>query len=130
MTFLLHSVDSDRIPPTEYIAAEAGTYAVGECVAVDTAGSHQLDTSTKPTHICVEAVTISNAGDPLACVRIADDQIWETTKDGTATIYVGSTYDVSSDGKQLDDNATTNNNLQVVYVEGAALGDTVRVRFV
>jgi len=130
MAFLLYSVADDRIPPIEYLPAEAGTYVVGECVAVDTSGSHQLDTSALPTHICMEAVTIVTAGDLLGCIRIDKDMIFEATKDSTNTMYIGSTYDVASGGLQVDDNGSTNNNLECVYVEGTAQGDAVRVRFI
>ena len=130
MAFLLHSTSDGRVPPNEYLPAEAGTYVVGECVAIDTAGSHQLDTSVQPTHICVQNVTIANAGDPLAVIKIEDDMIFESQKDSTNAMTIGTTYDVATGGLLVDDNGSTYDNLECVWVEGAAQYDKVLVRFI
>lgn len=118
------------VPPIEYLPAEAGTYAVGECLAFDTAGSHQLDTSTAPTHICVADRVISNAGDLLPCIRIMPGMIFETELSADATLYPGSTYWVTSDGLEVAGTGTDGQQKFIVdYVGGATAGSPIRGHF-
>lgn len=130
MAFLIHSTDDGHVVPLEYLPAEAGTYKVGEALAIDTAGSHQLDTSTAPTHICMADKVVANAGELLPCVRITDDIIFESVLSADGTVNVGSIYWVTSDGLEVAPTGTASaNKFTLDYAAGAVAGDIVRGRF-
>lgn len=130
MAFKLYTTDDGRVPPVEYIPAEAGTYKIGECVAIDTASSHQLDTSLTPTHICVADMTVTVPGTPLPVIRIQEDMVFESSKDSSNVMYIGTKYDVAAGGLLVDDDGSVNQNFECTYVGGTAAGSVVRGRFV
>lgn len=130
MAFKPCTIDDGHVPPIEYIPAEAGTYKVGECLAIDTADSHQLDTSTNPTHICVADKVIATAGDPLPCIRIVPGMIFETELSANGTLHIGSAYWVTSDGLKVAATGTEGQNKFIAdYVGGATAGSVVRGHF-
>ena len=122
--------DDGHIPPVEYLPAEAGTYTAGEALAFDTADSHQLDTSTAPTHICVAGKTIATAGSLLPCIRIVSGMSFESKLSADGTLYAGSTYWVTSDGLKVAPTGTASQNKFILdYAAGTVAGDTVRGHF-
>lgn len=130
MAFEIHTVDYGQTAPWEYLPGGAIVPEVGKALVL-TAGQFAVATgTTKPTHICMrhEAAAIT-AGTILPAVKADPAIVWETTFSAAATlIKLGDKVTLSTDGTQVTA-TTTGGVATVVWMEGTAAGDKVRVRF-
>lgn len=86
---------------------------------------------TNPAYISMcERETACAAGDLIPVIRVHEDMVFETTFSAAATsVKLGDKVTLhASSGMEVT--ATTGGACEVVGMDGAAVGDTVRVRFV
>lgn len=130
MAFKRHTIDHGLSESWEYLPGGAIVPEVGKALVL-TGGQFAVATgTTKPTHICMrhEAAAIT-AGTILPAVKVDPAIIWETTFSAAASsVKLGSKVTVSTDGMQVT-GTTTDGVATVVWMEGTAAGDKVRVRF-
>ena len=130
MAFKIHSVDDGRVPAWEYFPAGAITPKVGTALYLASGKLAVASGATKPEFIsmieCGEALA---AGTIIPVIRASGDIIFETKSSAAFTsINVGDKVTVSANGDMVT--ATkTNGVAEVVYIDGTASGDMVRVRF-
>lgn len=132
MAILLYSTDDGHVPAWEFLPASGDiTLEVGMGMAFGSDGT--LTASAKPTHICMkdsEGMTTAG-GDLVPVVRIAEDQVWESTLYTAATsAKVGNEVDLSANGKWVDATKTTNKNFRIEYLENTIRDSVVRGRFI
>lgn len=128
--FLPHVNDRGTHQPWEYLPAAAGTYSVGQLLNVSGGKLVALSAASKttPPYLCQANITVE-AGENVPVTRVTNDVIFETTLSAAADgAVIGSKLEVSAGGKQAD--AAAAGNFELVYVEGTAVGSTVRGRFV
>lgn len=140
MAFLLHSIDDGHVPAWEYLPVSAITPKVGMALT-QTSGNLAIATAgTAPTYISmVEKAAACTAGDVIPVIRVSKDMIFETTFSAAATsLNVGDKVTLhASNGMQITasktengaNSSTINGVAEIVSMDGAAIGDTVRVRF-
>lgn len=130
--FQPYKSDNGAVLPWEYLPAEVGTYHVGQALNLD-ASTGQLealaaDLATTPPYLCNAEITIEAAGGIVPVSRVSRDVIYETTLQAAASGAVpGTRMVVKSGGNQV---GTGDGTFEVVSLEGTAVGDTVRGRFV
>lgn len=128
MAFKLYSTNDGHVPAWEYLPCSAITPVCGTGMAYS---SGNLAVSKLPTHICMmTAESPVVAGTLIPCVRIDNDQVWETLLDAENSCKVGDVMDVTASGLYVDADATTNKNFELTHVAGNAMGDVCRGRFV
>lgn len=130
MAFKRHTIDHGLSESWEYFPGGAIVPEVGKALVL-TAGQFAVATgTTEPTHICMrhEDAAIT-AGTILPAVKADPAIVWETTFSAAATlIKLGDKVTLSTDGTQVTA-TTTGGVATVVWMEGTAEGDKVRVRF-
>ena len=124
MAFKVHSTDDGRVPGIEYLPCGAITPKAGMAL-VQTSGNLAIAIS-----LC-ERETACTAGDVIPVMRVQPDMIFETVWSAAATaINLGDKVTLhASDGLQVTA-TTTGGVAEVVGMDGTAVGNTVRVRFV
>lgn len=130
MAFKVHQTDDGRVPALEYLPAGAITPKVGMAL-VQADGNLALAAGTnKPTYISMcERETACTAGDLIPVMRVHPDMVLETTfAAAAAAVELGNKVTLHTDGLQVTA-TTTGGVAEVVYMGGAAAGDTCRVRF-
>lgn len=130
MGFFFHTIDGRFTAGTEYLEAGAITPKVGLALTVTSGKLAVASGAVKPSYICLaEADTAVTAGTVIPVARVLPDEIFETTASAALTsINVGDKVTLSADGMQVT--ATkTDGVAEIVYIDGTAVGDTVRVRF-
>lgn len=85
--------------------------------------------ATAPTHICMEQVTTTVAGQMIHVERVRPETEYETELSvASASIAVGNKYTLDTAGEKIT--ATTDSGVATVTsFDGTAAGDKVRVRF-
>ena len=131
MAFKVQYTDDGRVSPIEYLPCGAITPKVGMAL-VQTSGNLAIAKGTdKPAYISMcERETACAAGDLIPVIRVHEDMVFETTFSAAATsVKLGDKVTLhASSGMEVT--ATTGGACEVVGMDGAAVGDTVRVRFV
>ena len=130
MAFKIHSVDDGRVPAWEYFPAGAITPKVGTALYLASGKLAVASGATKPEFISmIECGAALAAGTIIPVIRASGDIIFETKSSAAFTsINVGDKVTVSTNGDMVT--ATkTNGVAEVVYIDGTASGDMVRVRF-
>jgi len=130
MAFLVHSTDDGRVPAWEYLPAGAITPKVGTALYLSSGNLAVATGTTKPTYIsmidCAAALT---AGDIIPVIRVEPDIIFETKSSASFTERkIGDKVTLGSNGDAVTA-TTTNGVAEIVYIDGTASGDMVRVRF-
>lgn len=133
--FLPVKSDNGAVLPWEYMPAEKGTYQAGQLLAADATTGHleaiAADLTTTPPYLCMADITVETAGTPIPVTRVSRACIYETTLSGAATgAVVGTKLQVESGGLQASKPAAGSGTFEVVFLSGAADGDTVRGRWV
>ena len=128
--FLIYTVDDGRNPPHEYQPASSTlTPKVGMALKMD-AGKLAIATAgdnVSYVSMCERAAACED-GELIPVIRASADIIFETTAQAAMTaVNVGDKVQISTDGLQVT--ATKNGSAEVVYKDGDAVGDMVRVRF-
>ena len=98
--FKLHKKNQATIPVVKEIPAAAGTYAVGQTLALNAAGyAAQVAGTTAPAFVCASSATVSS-GDVIAVNPIYEDMEFLTvfSADGSslkpgAKVTISSTFD-------------------------------------
>lgn len=130
MGFLPVKSEHGAAPPWEYLPAKAAQFHVGQVVEV-TGGllAPVAGAVTKvPTYICMHEGMTVYEGQTVPVIRVSDDRIYETTLAADAgAAEVGGKLQVSVDGLQVE---SGDGAFEIVELDGAAAGDTVRGRFV
>lgn len=131
MSFLPVKSDTGAATPWEELPAAAGTYKVGQLLAV-TGGKLTAITAASvdtPPYVCMAEATVADGG-LIPVVRVSGDHIYETTlSTAAASAKAGTKLEVSAGGLEADAAATGTFEV-VAILEGTAKGDTVRGRFV
>lgn len=130
MAFLYHAFDTGAIPPIEYHEGKAGEeFAVGELLTLGDTGVTKCTGAKAPTHLCVGPRQMNGT---VPCTRVHHGIEYETElavapAEGAA-LKVGQKVTIHTDGMGVT--ATTASGVaNIVYIEGQAVGDKVRVRF-
>lgn len=133
MAFLVHSTDDHRVPVLEYLPALTQLQVnVGMAMKLDAANG-VLSAATgavKPDYICMCSREAVAAGEQIPVIRVDSDMVFETSFAVAAdALKLGSKVTLHTDGMQIT--ATTENGVaQIITMDGTAVGDTCRVRFV
>lgn len=130
MAFLIHTVEGGRVPAWEYLPAGAITPQVGMALTQTSGNLALASGTTAPTYISMREETDKlTAGTIIPVIRVLDSIIFETTFSASAaSIKVGDKVTIHTDGLQVTA-TTTGGVAEVVWMEGAASGAKVRVRF-
>lgn len=115
----------EKLPAAASLTLQVGT------ALTDADGNLAIATGeNKPTHICMEDVTTTEAGQKIHVERVRPETVYETELSAaSAAIAVGKKYTLDTSGEAIT--ATdTGGVAQVVSFDGTAKGDKVRVRFV
>ena len=126
--FMPHSYDS-ALQPWEYLPAAAGSYKVGQLLNVTDGKLTALSavSKTTPPYLCMAEKTVA-ANELLPVLRVTNDAIFETQLSAeAAAAKIGSLLEVSAGGLEAD--AAAAGTFEVVFIDGTAVGDTVRGRF-
>lgn len=128
MAFLLQNMDVGQTPPIEYrqVTAEEAVVLGEALVTASTGLLTKCGATAKPEYI---AVGPQDEKDVAPVVRVQDYQVWETqlSAEGTS-LKIGNKVTLETDGLRVT--ATTASGVAVIVdMEGAAVGDSVRVRF-
>lgn len=127
MAFIPYSYDNGQPLPTEYIPAAAGNYTIGMCLEL--AGG-KVAKSIVPTHIALCDRTGVTVGTPIPVMHISADMIFEAPlAAASSSLKQGSYVDVSTDCVSIS-NTASNQNLQIISLDGTDKGSLCRVRFV
>ena len=128
MAFLLQNMDVGQTPPIEYrqITAEEAVVLGEALVTASTGLLTKCGATAKPEYI---AVGPQDEKDVAPVVRVQDYQVWETQLSAAgASLKIGNKVTLETDGLRVT--ATTASGVAVIVdMEGAAVGDSVRVRF-
>lgn len=130
MSFLPVKRDSASLIPWEYLPAKAGTYQVGQILALDGGMLSPLDAASteRPRYVGMLDGTVAEGETlPAAWVNLSD--VYETTLSADASgAAPGSLLEISAGGLEAD--AAAQGAFMLVELEGTASGDRVRGRFV
>lgn len=131
MSFKIHSIDgSGHIPGIEYLPCGAITPKIGMAL-VQSSGNLAIATgAVAPTYISMcEKESACTAGDIIPVIRVSHDMIFETESSAAfSSIKLGDKVTLAAGGLAVT--ATkTDGVAEVVYIDGTASGDMVRVRF-
>lgn len=128
--FKLFKKNNATIPVVKEIPAAAGTYAVGQTLAINASGlAAQVAGSTVPEFVCASDATAAS-GDMIAVNPIYEDMEFETvfSADGSALkagakVTIAATYDAVT--------ATTTNGVATIVEKlgSGASGTAVIVKF-
>ncbi len=128
MAFLLQNMDVGQTPPIEYrqVTAEEAVVLGEALVTASTGLLTKCGATAKPEYI---AVGPQDEKDVAPVVRVQDYQVWETQLSAAgASLKIGNKVTLETDGLRVT--ATTASGVAVIVdMEGAAVGDSVRVRF-
>lgn len=130
MSFKPHSVDGGRVPGWEYHPCSSAVTPKIGLAMVQNGGVLTVATgSAVPSYICMcEKEEACKEGDIIPCIRVHHDIIFETTITAAPVCPVGSKVTLSDDG--LEVTAEQDGGVaELVYIDGAEEGCTVRVRF-
>lgn len=130
MGFKLAKMDVGLTPPIEYMAIKSGeTIALGEALVISSAGLTKCGATARPDYVAVGVVTDDGKA-PV--VKVQDYMLFETTlaaaPGDSATLAEGEKVTLHTDGLQVT-STKTSGVATIVYLEGTAVGSTVRVRF-
>ena len=128
MSFLPHQSDNG-LQPWEYLPAAAGSYKVGQLLNVTDGKLAAISavSKTTPPYLCMAEKTVA-ADELLPVLRVTNDVIFETQLSAeAAAAKIGSLLEVSAGGLEAD--AAAAGTFEVVFIDGTAVGDTVRGRF-
>jgi len=127
MSFVPVKSDTGAVIPWEYYPAAKGTYKCGQMVEMSGGKITALSgvSTTTPPYLCMAETTVVDGGEPLAVLRVSAGDIFETTL-AAAGGQLGNKLGVSADGLQADGSGS----FELVAMDGAAQGGTVRGRFV
>ncbi len=128
MAFVPYSYDDGQMMPFEYYKlAEAEDLAVGLCMAL---GSGGLAASATGGFICMRDEENAPAGASVPVIRVSGKTVFEAPLKAAGTaLGAGSLAGVSADGLGIDPAATVK-NIELVDMDGTAVGDLCRCRFV
>lgn len=127
--FTIHSTRDGRVPPTEYLPAVAGGFAIGDALVLSdgllTPVSAELGAGTDDgRHYLSVAEKICEEGDLLPVVAVGDDVIVEVTlTKAVAGIVPGAVCSISVGGLEA---VAEGGAFTVLESEGAAAGDKQR----
>lgn len=128
MAFLLQNMDVGQTPPIEYrqVTAEEAVVLGEALVTASTGLLTKCGATAKPEFM---AVGPQDEKDVAPVVRVQDYQVWETQLSAAGTsLKIGNKVTLETDGLRVT--ATTASGVAVIVdMEGAAVGDSVRVRF-
>lgn len=128
MAFLLQNMDVGQTPPIEYrqVTAEEAVVLGEALVTASTGLLTKCGATAKPEYI---AVGPQDEKDVAPVVRVQDYQVWETQLSAAGTsLKIGNKVTLETDSLRVT--ATTASGVAVIVdMEGAAVGDSVRVRF-
>lgn len=128
MAFLLQNMDVGQTPPIAYMQATGGEIIqLGEALVLSADGLlTKCGAEAKPEYI---AVGPKGEADAVPVVKVQDYQIWETQLSAAGdALKVGNKVTLDADGLRVT--ATTAGGVAaIVEMVGAAVGDSVRVRF-
>lgn len=131
MAFLFYQTQGNIVPGNEYLPAGAIVPAVGKLMVMTDGNLAVASGTMRPTYLCVQGSEDGKAltaGDIIAVNRILPDMILATTWSAAATgVSAGDRVTISADGMQATA-TTTGGVLEVVAMEGTAVGDRVYVR--
>ena len=129
MAFLLQNMDVGQTPPIEYrqVTAEEAVVLGEALVTASTGLLTKCGATAKPEFM---AVGPQDEKDVAPVVRVQDYQVWETQLSAAGTsLKLGNKVTLETDGLRVT--ATTTSGVAVIVdMEGTAVGDSVRVRFV
>lgn len=129
MAFLLQNMDVGQTPPIEYrqVTAEEAVVLGEALVTASTGLLTKCGATAKPEFM---AVGPQDEKDVVPVVRVQDYQVWETQLSAAGTsLKLGNKVTLETDGLRVT--ATTTSGVAVIVdMEGTAVGDSVRVRFV
>jgi hypothetical protein len=130
MAFKYYSSVYHALPPFEFKAAAAGTYELGQAVAVNSAGLIAPLTAaltTAPAYICMHRGTVA-AGDLIPTARGVPEAVYETELTANfSALVVGSALEISASGLGVD--GTAAGAFIVTEFEGKSAGSWVRGYF-
>ena len=129
MAFLLQNMDVGQTPPIEYrqVTAEEAVVLGEALVTASTGLLTKCGATAKPEFM---AVTPPDEKDLVPVVRVQDYQVWETPLSAASTsLKIGNKVTLATDGLRVA-GTTTSGVAVIVDMEGTAVGDSVRVRFV
>lgn len=128
--FIPYMWHNESEPWEKLPAANSLTLHVGTALT-DEGGNLALATgATAPTHICMEDVTTTEAGQKIHVERVRPETVYETELSAaSASIAIGTKYTLDTAGEAITA-TTTSGVAKVVNFDGTAKGDKVRVRFV
>ena len=132
MAFKVQYTDDGHICPIEYLPCGAIAPKVGMAL-VQTGGNLAIATGTqKPTYISMcEKEAACTAGDLIPVIRVQENMVFETTFSAAATsVKLGDKVTLHATSGMEVTATTTGGACEVVAMDGAAVGDTVWVRFV
>jgi hypothetical protein len=130
--FKYYSTDTVPLPPHEFKATAAGTYEIGQAVAVDaSAGLVEplaAALTTAPEYISMHRGTIAADGDLMPLARVAPGAEYETELTAAVpSLAVGAALEISASGLGVDGTAV--GAFIVTAFDGNTLGSTVRGHF-
>ncbi len=128
MAFVPYSYDDGQMMPFEYYKLAAGEdLEIGLCMALDGGG---LEASASPGFVCMRSEVGAQAGSTVPVIRVSRKTVFEAPLAAVGTgLAAGSLVGVSEDGLGIDP-AATKKNIEIVDMDGTALGDKCRCRFV
>lgn len=103
MGFYVHTIDSARIPPTEYLPADAITPKEGLLLHLSDGVLKVCSGADKPTYICMkQSGTAVEKGTIIPVMRIQPDMVLETTAKAALTdVEPGDRLYISDDGMEV-----------------------------
>lgn len=103
MGFYIHTIDSARIPPIEYLPADAITPKVGRLLRLSDGVLKMCSGADKPTYICMkQSGTAVEEGTIIPVIRILPDMVLETTAKAALTdVKPGDRLYISGDGMEV-----------------------------
>lgn len=103
MGFYVHTIDSARIPPTEYLPADAITPKEGLLLHISNGVLKVCSGADKPTYICMkQSGTAVAEGTIIPVMRIQPDMVLETTaKVALTSAKPGDRLYISDDGMEV-----------------------------
>ena len=131
--FTVYTNDNGAQEPHYYQAAAAGTYQVGQLLALNANGLAEAVSQaslTTPPMLCLFSGTVQ-AGENIPVQYVTGDVEFETELTAeAAAAKVGSLMEVSAGGIGVDAPASGTGSFRLTYLEGTAKDSVVRGRFI
>ena len=128
--FVQVKTDDGHVAPYEQLPCSAITPKHGMAMKLDSGKLAKASGTDKPEFICVEehAAAVS-AGDMVTVVRVDPQTEYETVLSAAgSSLNLGDKVTIATDGLRVTA-TTTSGVAEIVYMDGTASGDMVRVRF-